>query len=95
MASTVDVHALRGKHREGLSRLDFAALFSLGFSPLYHSVCYPALISSKATGEDKGRAVGEGATVSGFYYSRDERDSLWITYLALLLMMSCSSSVTV
>lgn len=38
LVSTVNVCAQR-QTREGLSELASAALFSLGFSPMYHSVC--------------------------------------------------------
>lgn len=40
LVSTVDVcERAEQQCREGLSRLGFAALFSLGFSPLYCSPC--------------------------------------------------------
>lgn len=69
---------MRGKHREGLSELAFAALFSLGFSPLYHSVCCPAVISGKATVETK-RELLERSNNLWFLFSHKERGSPEIT----------------
>lgn len=57
----------RGKHREGLSKLAFAALFSLGFSPLYHSVCCPAMISDKATVKTKKESSNNLFIIFIFY----------------------------
>lgn len=73
LVSTVDVCAQRGKHREGLSKLAFAALFSLGYFPSYHSVCCPATISGKAT--VKTKSCLRGAAISVFYFCHDEKGS--------------------
>lgn len=66
----------------------FAALFSLGFSLLYHSVCCPAMISGKATVKTKKELL-ESSNHLCFLFSHDERGSPHVTHSSVVYDVIC------